>query len=60
LAVSHSSINREIKEAVTQFSQSVLRAEGVSKIYAGADAPVEALRGVSLTLLEGEFVAVVG
>ncbi|HEY7450514.1 MAG TPA: ABC transporter ATP-binding protein [Vicinamibacterales bacterium] len=45
---------------MTQSSEPALRAEGITKIYAGADAPVEALRGVSLSVAQGEFVAVVG
>lgn len=45
---------------MTRVVQPVIEAEGVTKIYAGADAPVEALRGVSLSLAPGEFVAVVG
>ncbi|RPH62275.1 MAG: ABC transporter ATP-binding protein [Acidobacteria bacterium] len=45
---------------MTVFPEPVLMAEGVTKIYTGAEAPVEALRGVSLSLVEGEFVAVVG
>jgi putative ABC transport system ATP-binding protein len=39
---------------------SVLRAENLSKTYLGQSAPVEALRGVSLELESGEFVAVMG
>jgi putative ABC transport system ATP-binding protein len=40
--------------------QPILRAEAVHKTYARAGAPIEAVRGVSLTLAEGEFVAVMG
>ena len=40
--------------------QPILRAEAVYKTYARAGAPIEAVRGVSLTLAEGEFVAVMG
>src|SRR5438093_7789379 len=39
---------------------SVLRAENLHKTYLGQSAPVEALRGVSLELESGEFVAVMG
>jgi len=39
---------------------SVLQAENLHKTYLGLSAPVEALRGVSLTLESGEFVAVMG
>src|SRR5436309_1960424 len=38
----------------------VLRAENLHKTYLGQSAPVEALRGVSLKLEPGEFVAVMG
>jgi len=38
----------------------VLRAENLHKTYVGQSAPVEALRGVSLELERGEFVAVMG
>ena len=46
-----------------QFSGSgapILRAEAVHKTYARAGAPIEAVRGVSLGLAEGEFVTVMG
>jgi putative ABC transport system ATP-binding protein len=38
----------------------VLIAEQIRKTYLGGEAPVEAVRGVSLTLQTGEFVALVG
>lgn len=40
--------------------QPILRAEAVRKTYTRAGAPIEAVRGVSLTLAEGEVVAVMG
>ena len=39
---------------------SILIAEKVSKTYGGGEAPVEAVRGVSLELAGGDFVAVMG
>ena len=39
---------------------SILIAEKVSKTYGGGEAPVEAVRGVSLELARGDFVAVMG
>ena len=45
---------------MSQCSTTVLRAEAVHKMYARAGAPIAALRGVSLSLCEGEFVAVMG
>ena len=45
---------------MSQRSRIVLRAEAVHKTYAGAEAPVQAIRGVSLALEEGECVAVMG
>ncbi len=38
----------------------LLIAENVRKTYAGGEAPVEAVRGVDLTLARGEFVALMG
>lgn len=40
--------------------EAVLRAEAIHKTYARTEAPVAAIRGVSLTLHESEFVAVMG
>ena len=38
----------------------ILLAEEVRKTYVGGEAPVEAVRGVSLTLETGDFVALMG
>ncbi|HMV85876.1 MAG TPA: ABC transporter ATP-binding protein [Blastocatellia bacterium] len=38
----------------------ILLADEIRKIYAGGEAPVEAVRGVSLTLETGDFVALMG
>ena len=40
--------------------RAVFRAEGITKIYATGGAPVQALRGVDLTLYEGELVVLLG
>ncbi len=47
-------------EAVQTNSQSVIRATGVTRTYGHGDTAVEALRGVDLELVAGEFVAVMG
>ena len=49
-----------LPDVKTRVAHPVLKAEGVTKTFAGADAPVEALRGVTLSIAEGEFIAVVG
>jgi len=38
----------------------VLQADKVCKTYRGGEAPVEAVRGISLSLYEGDFVAIMG
>ncbi len=40
--------------------QPVIELENIVKIYAGGDVPVRALRGVSITIRRGEFVAIRG
>jgi putative ABC transport system ATP-binding protein len=45
---------------MSESAELALTADGITKVYAGAEAPVNALRGVSLRVTEGEFVAVVG
>jgi putative ABC transport system ATP-binding protein len=39
---------------------SLVRVENLTKTYDGGESPVQALRGVSLTIDEGDFVAVMG
>src|SRR5919197_1274094 len=41
-------------------ARAVIRLEGIHKTYAMGDVEVHALRGVSLTIREGEFVAIMG
>jgi putative ABC transport system ATP-binding protein len=41
-------------------AHAILRAEAVTKTYLRGDESIEAVRGVSLTIREGEFVAVIG
>ncbi len=41
-------------------SEPVIRVEGLSRIYRSGDVEVPALRGVSLTVMPGEFVAIMG
>ena len=38
----------------------VVEAEGLHKVFSSGENRVEALRGVSLSVAQGEFVAVVG
>jgi NitT/TauT family transport system ATP-binding protein len=46
-------------EASTPPRQSIV-VRGLSKVYPGSDAPVEALRGIDLSVAAGEFVSIVG
>src|SRR3712207_8692800 len=41
-------------------AREVIRLEGIHKTYSMGDVEVHALRGVSLTIKEGEFVAIMG
>src|SRR3712207_4257051 len=41
-------------------AREVIRLEGIHKTYTMGDVEVHALRGVSLTIKEGEFVAIMG
>src|SRR3954469_9242171 len=41
-------------------AREVIRLEGIHKAYSMGDVEVHALRGVSLTIAEGEFVAIMG
>ena len=41
-------------------ARAVIRLEGVHKTYSMGDVEVHALRGVSLRIREGEFVAIMG
>ncbi len=41
-------------------SEPVIRVEGLTRIYRSGDVEVPALRGVSLTVMPGEFVAIMG
>jgi putative ABC transport system ATP-binding protein len=44
----------------TSATPPVIRLEGVTKVYQMGDAPVQALRGIDLTVQRGEMIAVMG
>lgn len=48
------------KDAAGSDSRPVIQLEGIHKIYSMGDVQVHALRGVSLTIRQGEFVAIMG
>ena len=48
------------EEEAREESRAVIQLEGVHKTYTMGDVEVHALRGVSLTIREGEFVAIMG
>ena len=48
------------EELAREEARPVIRLEGVHKTYTMGDVEVHALRGVSLTIREGEFVAIMG
>src|SRR3974390_2709814 len=41
-------------------SEPVIKVEGLTRVYHAGDVEVSALRGVSLTVMPGEFVAIMG
>jgi len=47
-------------EPVSTTTESVIRAAGVTRVYGSGDTAVEALRGVDLDLVPGQFVAIMG
>src|SRR5918911_1975313 len=48
------------EEEARDEARAVIRLEGVHKVYAMGDVEVHALRGISLTINKGEFVAIMG
>src|SRR6267154_6316840 len=53
-------VKPEVKVEQTELARPVIQLDHISKVYQTGDIEVHALRGVSLTIRAGEFVAIMG
>ncbi len=60
MTVEHQNISATSREAGTKVDEPVLRVHDLHKLYQMGDNAVHALRGISASVMKGEFVAVMG
>src|SRR5919205_4276915 len=53
-------VTAEVKQHQKTFGEPVIQLDHIHKIYKTGDVEVHALRGISLTIRKGEFVAIMG